>query len=126
VSKKGKLAPMTIGERITAHRIKKGLSRGQLGRLVNTSTVQISAYERGDQLPGLLIADKIAKTLDLPLQYLIDGEEMPPIEKIVPFAIKLPKSVQASIHKFIRDQILLVKHHEMSKQISKDLAKDLD
>jgi transcriptional regulator with XRE-family HTH domain len=121
VPKNRKLGSMTIGERIADLREKKKFSKGKLAREAGTSTVQITTYERGDQIPGLKIASKIAKALEVTLHYLVEGEEMRPLEKLLPRALKLPKPVQTSIQKFITDQITLVEHQKTGKKTSEDL-----
>ena len=58
----------TIGGRIKAYRIKRGLSQEMLGKLTHSSTATISAIERGVKVPRIdtlvFIADALEVTAD--------------------------------------------------------------
>jgi len=62
---------MKIGNKITELRKDKGLSRADLGNLVGTSSPIIGRYERNEMLPSVETAFKIAKALDVSIDFLI-------------------------------------------------------
>jgi len=62
---------MKIGSKITELRKEKGLSRTDLGNLVGTSSAIIGRYERDEMLPSVETAFKIAKALDVSIDFLI-------------------------------------------------------
>ena len=62
----------TIGKLIKARRMEKGLSQKQLAELIQVSLATVSKWETGVNLPDILILDKIAKGLDIPLAELLD------------------------------------------------------
>ena len=65
---------MTTGKIISERREELGLSRSQLAKQSGSSHVMIGKYERGDAVPSLEVAKKIADALDVSLDYLA-GEE---------------------------------------------------
>ncbi len=62
---------MNIGATITQLRKQNSLSREDLGNKVGTSGAVIGRYERGEITPSVEIANKIAKALDVSLDYLV-------------------------------------------------------
>ena len=62
---------MHFGDKIGQLRKEKGLSREELGKIVGTSAAIIGRYERGDMKPSIEIATKIAKALEVSLDYLV-------------------------------------------------------
>ncbi len=62
----------TLGEKIKFLRTEKGLSVNEFSRLSNVSKSYISNIERGVQKnPSLIVLNKLAKTLGVPLDELI-------------------------------------------------------
>lgn len=61
---------VTFGDRMMQARKEKGLSRDGLGKLVNTSGPIIGRYERGDMVPSVEIATRIAEALEVSLDFL--------------------------------------------------------
>jgi len=62
---------MKIGSTITQLRKERGLSREELGTNAGTSGAVIGRYERDEITPSVEIANKIAKALDVSLDYLV-------------------------------------------------------
>ena len=52
-------------------RKEKGLSREQLAKRIGTSGPIVGRYERGDMMPSVEIATKIADALEVSLDYLV-------------------------------------------------------
>lgn len=61
-----------IGERITSLRKKKGWSQTDLSKAVEASREAIGKYERGETIPSVEVAKKIADVLEVSLDYLVD------------------------------------------------------
>lgn len=68
---------MDFGSRMTQARKQKELSREQLGKLIGTSAPIVGRYERNDMTPSIEIAAKIAKALDISLDYLVGNSSLP-------------------------------------------------
>ena len=69
---------MPLSNRVKEHRARCGLNQGQLGQRVGASRQTISLIERGDYHPSVLLALRIARVFDLPLEqvfYLEDEEQ---------------------------------------------------
>lgn len=68
----------SLGERLKAARLKKGLSQLQLANQIGcTSHCVIACYERGTRgkgRPDIVLLLKIAKALDVTTDYLFLGE----------------------------------------------------
>ena len=62
---------MTLGEQVTKLRKQKKLSQSDLGKKVGTSGDIIGRYERDEVKPSIEVASKIAKALDISLDYLV-------------------------------------------------------
>lgn len=67
---------MNIGSVITRLRKAKKLSREDLGSVVGTSGAVIGRYERNEITPSVEIANKIAKALDISLDYLVGNNSI--------------------------------------------------
>ncbi|QYS87234.1 helix-turn-helix transcriptional regulator [Flavobacterium oreochromis] len=67
---------MNIGNRIADLRKKKNFSREDLGKLVGTSGAVIGRYEREEITPSVEIANKIALSLGVSLDYLVGNVEL--------------------------------------------------
>ena len=61
---------MRFADKITLARKEKGLSRSELGKLIDTSSAIIGRYERGEMTPSIEVAAKLSKALDVSLDYL--------------------------------------------------------
>ncbi|ALO13852.1 HTH-type transcriptional regulator ImmR [Salinivirga cyanobacteriivorans] len=64
------LYDMSFGKTIATQRKKKGISQGQLAKMVGTISVTIGRYERNEIKPSIDIAVKIAEALEVSLDYL--------------------------------------------------------
>ena len=70
-----------IGLRITELRKKKGWSQTDLAKKIEASREAIGKYERNEALPSVETAKKIADCLDVTLDYLVDSEALPTLDK---------------------------------------------
>lgn len=62
---------MNAGKTIARLREEKGLSQTELADKSGVSRVMIGKYERGDAVPSIEAAKKIADALDVSLDYLV-------------------------------------------------------
>lgn len=62
-----------LGERIKTLRKQKGLSQGELGKLVGLSYAQIGRYETKGMQPAADVLKKIANELGVSPDYLLNG-----------------------------------------------------
>lgn len=62
-----------IAGRIEAERMALAMTQAELARLVGTHQPVVSLWESGNQEPSLSSAAKIAKALDVTLDYLVFG-----------------------------------------------------
>ena len=66
---------MTFGERLSYARKQKKMRQNDLGKQIGTSGDIIGKYERGENMPSIEVAAKIADALNVTLDYLVkDGE----------------------------------------------------
>ena len=63
--------------RLLTLRKQRGWSQPELAKRVGTSGPIIGRYERGEITPSIAVARKLAKVLEVTLDYLIADEEMP-------------------------------------------------
>lgn len=61
---------MTFGDKIVALRKQKDMSQGGLAKAAGVSREIIGRYERGESLPSIEVAKKIADTFAVSLDYL--------------------------------------------------------
>lgn len=66
---------MSFGERFTETRKKRGFSQEELAELLSTKGPAIGRYERGEAMPSVETAKKIADVFKVSLNYLV-GEGM--------------------------------------------------
>jgi transcriptional regulator with XRE-family HTH domain len=64
---------MTFGQRLTEERLKKGLSKLDLSKIVEIHYSQIGRYERDQATPGSDMLKKLANALELTTDYLMNG-----------------------------------------------------
>lgn len=67
---------MNIGSIVTSLRKAKKMSREDLGSTVGTSGAVIGRYERDEITPSVEMANKIAKALDVSLDYLVGNNSV--------------------------------------------------
>jgi len=60
-----------FGDRVTQARKEKSLSREELAEMIGTSAPIVGRYERGDMMPSVEIATKIAEALEVSLDFLV-------------------------------------------------------
>jgi transcriptional regulator with XRE-family HTH domain len=63
---------MAIGDKILSIRKDKGWSQQQLAKEIGTSGPIIGRYERGEMIPSVEVAKKLAKAFNVTLDYLVD------------------------------------------------------
>lgn len=63
---------MAIGDKILSLRKDKGWSQQTLAKKIGTSGPIIGRYERGEMVPSVEVAKKLADTFDITLDYLVD------------------------------------------------------
>jgi transcriptional regulator with XRE-family HTH domain len=63
---------MAIGDKILSLRKDKGWSQQQLAKEIGTSGPIIGRYERGEMMPSVEVAKKLAKIFRVTLDYLVD------------------------------------------------------
>lgn len=64
---------MAIGDRIRNVRLNRNLKQSELADKACVSRVSIGFYERGERIPPADVAARIAKVLDIPVEYLLLG-----------------------------------------------------
>ena len=60
-----------FGQTVRKIRLKQGLSQGDVARRLNLHRSYISSIERGIRNPSLKVIQKIAKSLDVPIEKLL-------------------------------------------------------
>jgi transcriptional regulator with XRE-family HTH domain len=66
-----------FAKRLQALRKEKDWSQPELGKKVGTSGAIIGRYERAEITPSIEVARKLAKALDVTLDYLLSEEQLP-------------------------------------------------
>lgn len=69
-----------FGENVKFYRKKKNLSQTKLAELVGVHASMIGLIESCGKVPNVLLGAKIAKTLGVTLDKLINGEEVKDLE----------------------------------------------
>lgn len=95
---------MKFADKMTQARKDKGLSRAELGEMIGTSSAVVGRYERSEMTPSIEVAAKIARELDVSLDYLAGNS---------PMAVKDTKMLNrlegiAGMSDVARDQVLHV------------------
>jgi transcriptional regulator with XRE-family HTH domain len=67
---------MSLGERIRSAREKMGYKVYRLSKITNISSTNIVKYEQDDVCPSAILADRIAKALNITVDYLVNGTEL--------------------------------------------------
>ena len=65
-----------FGDRVMQSRKEKGLSREDLAKKIGTSGPIVGRYERGDMMPSVEIATKIAEALEVSLDFLVGNSSL--------------------------------------------------
>ncbi len=74
---------MKIGRKVADLRKDKGISREELGKKVGTSGAVIGRYEREEITPSVEIANKMAKALEVSLDYLVGNTDLELTDKLM-------------------------------------------
>ena len=64
---------LALGKRIRERRLELGYTQEKLAELVEVSPSFIGTIERADKIPGLTTMAKLARCLDVSLDYLVFG-----------------------------------------------------
>ena len=72
---------MSTGTIITQLRDKKGISQSELADKSSVSRVMIGKYERGEAIPSIDAAKKIADALEVSLDYLVGSTSQTAFDK---------------------------------------------
>lgn len=72
---------MNTGNIITQLRDKKGISQSELADKSGVSRVMIGKYERGEAIPSIDAAKKIADALEVSLDYLVGNTSQTAFDK---------------------------------------------
>ena len=64
---------MDFKDRLKELRVKKGISQNELARDIGVHVTNISRYERGENRPTSDVLAKLASSLDVTADYLMDG-----------------------------------------------------
>lgn len=62
-----------IGKRIKTLRIRRGLTQADFARLVGVTRPTVISWERGITVPVLYTLKRLAETLGVTLEYLMEG-----------------------------------------------------
>lgn len=96
---------MTFGDRLAYARKQKKMRQSDLGKLVGTSGDIIGKYERGENMPSIEVATKMADALGVTLDYLVKDSEYEQIDsttlKRLKDIEKLPSELKEKIYFFI-------------------------
>ncbi len=65
-----------FGSKMIQARKEKNLSREELGEKIGTSGPIVGRYERGDMMPSVEIATKIAQALEVSLDFLVGNSSL--------------------------------------------------
>lgn len=63
---------MSFGSRIVSTRKTRKISQGELALAIGVHANVLGKYERDETIPSIKVAAKIAKTLDVSLDYLVE------------------------------------------------------
>lgn len=72
---------MNIGNKITELRKQKNLSQTDFAKTVGVSREMIGRYERGEVMPSVEVAAKIADALEVSLDYLAGNSNKAAVDK---------------------------------------------
>ena len=71
------MTPREFGRRLTGYRNERKLSMTELARQTGIDYMQIHRYEKGESLPSLETASRLARVFQIPLDVLATGSEAP-------------------------------------------------
>ena len=95
---------MSFGKRLIEARKKKGMSQGDVAKLLSTKAPVISRYERDEAKPSIEAAARLANLLEVSLDYLVGNAsqeiDRPTTNRILELQ-QLPKDIQDKLYFFI-------------------------
>lgn len=102
---------MTFGERLALARKQLKLSQSAFGKKVDIHPSMLGKYERGDMTPSVLVAAKLAKALNVSLDYLtgldtdtpIDNTTLQTIREIERLPVEIKEHLFFVLQSVIRD-----------------------
>lgn len=71
---------MSFGSKIIEARKEKGMSQEALAKALNATPTTIGRYERDEVKPSIEVASKIAKVLEVSLDYLTENSSVNPLK----------------------------------------------
>ena len=74
---------MTLGNRIRAARLKRGINQRELGELLGVTSAAVSGWERDQDSIEIRRLPALQRALKVPYRWLIDGAGDPPPENDV-------------------------------------------
>ena len=95
---------MNIGQKIPELRKQKELSQTDFAKTVGVSREMIGRYERGDVMPSIEVAKKIADALEVSLDYLAGDAKKSVVDKQT---IKLIHDIE-DLEPSIKDKLLFL------------------
>lgn len=79
---------MIAGSRIKKARLKKNLSQGQLGALINVSDATICNYEKGSRKPSIEKLISLSNALNVSVDYLL-GQDKSVVAENIDYTVKM-------------------------------------
>ena len=67
---------MSFGKRVAEIRKERNLSQAELAELIGSKAPVVGRYERGSSTPSVKIATKIARALNITLDYLVGNTDV--------------------------------------------------
>ena len=101
---------MTFGERLTLVRKRKKLSQAEVGKRIGINGDAYGRYERNEVRPTIEMAVKIAKGLEISLDYLtgnsdieLDGAMLQRVQEVTKLSEKDKDHIMITLDALIRD-----------------------
>ncbi|HHW03113.1 MAG TPA: helix-turn-helix transcriptional regulator [Thermoanaerobacterales bacterium] len=106
-----------IGKKIRQIRQKQNLTQEELGEKANLHYSYIGQMERGDKIPSLKTLNKIAKALNVSLDYILEG----------PIKYSVDSAAENSINEFVHIlRTRPARQTEMLISICRNIIEELD
>jgi transcriptional regulator with XRE-family HTH domain len=114
---------MDLGSNITQLRKAKEMSRDDLGTEVGTSGAIIGRYERGEMIPSVEMAKKIADALEVSLDYLVGSSSFTVKDKKMMHRLELLEQLhdedRDALLKVVDNYLTTAQLHSTSKKLKK-------
>ncbi len=95
---------MSIGERITTLRKERGLSQGELAKVLDISRQAVSKWENDTSSPDTLKLIKLAELLDTEVEYLATGRK--PVYEEPPIILNMVKKEDRVVEKVVEKPVI--------------------